>query len=266
MGEPMEIAEPVAARQERPGAASTPGSLAVVDGTAKAIPLRFAATPMIDDDLPWTSRRLRIVFACTGNRFRSPIAAGYLRRLLAGVPVEIDSCGIGKAAAAGRPALPEALSVASSSAVRLGDHRSRWIRDVPLADADLVVGFEHSHVAAAVFEGGAAPERTFLFTEIVELLRFVDPVHAAEPRRRVRALVEAAHRQRRAEDRFPEVVDPLGRRRQDYEKTAVEIWSLTFELVQGLFASEPVPASALPRPQLRRSFRPRRLGRWTRMR
>jgi low molecular weight protein-tyrosine phosphatase len=212
---------------------------------------------MLENDLQAARRSFRIVFVCTANRFRSPLAAGYLRRLLAGVPVEIGSCGMAKVSRNGLPPLPETLSLASSSAVRLADHRTRWLGDASLAEADLVVGFERNHVAAAVLEGGAPREKTFLFTELVDLLHGVPPVDVVDPQKRIRALVAAADRLRLDDGRIPEVTDPFGRSRETYERVAVEIWSLTRGLVEALFDEPPVSFRALPRPHWRRSLRPR---------
>jgi len=210
------------------------------------------------------SRHLRIVFVCTANRFRSPLAAGFLRRLLAGVPVEIGSCGTARSSRNGLPPLPEALALASSSAVRLADHRTRWVADASLGDADLILGFERGHVAAAVLDGGAERGKTFLLTELVDLLAVVPPVDLANPQARIRALVEAADQVRIDDGPGGEVTDPFGRSRETYERVAVEIWSLTRALVEELFDEPPVSFRALPQPHWRRSFRLR--PRWRRRR
>jgi protein-tyrosine phosphatase len=225
-----------------------------------APPLRgpAAADPaMTEPKLPWAPQSLRIVFVCTGNRFRSPLAAAYLKRLLSGLPVEISSCGTAEPARAGVGPLPETMAVARASAVRLADHRTRWVGDVALGDADLVLGFERSHVAAAVLEGGALLPRTFLATELVALLRNAPPVESADPRKRIRTLVEAADRARPRDAYSPEIKDPLGRSRETYERVAIEIWTLTLDLVEAMFTEPPVSFAALPRPRLRHSLRPR---------
>lgn len=211
---------------------------------------------MTSDALPRPLGSLRIVFVCTANRFRSPLAAGFLERLLAGVPVEVSSCGTARAARAGRDPLPEAVAAAASSLVKIGDHRTRWISDVRLAEADLVIGFERTHLAAAVLEAGARRSNTFLFAELVELLRATEPIDHVDPRSQVRALVVAANDARRDDADFPEVRDPFGHSREVYERTAIEIWSLTRELVHAISVPPPVPLRALPRPRIRRSLRP----------
>jgi protein-tyrosine phosphatase len=204
--------------------------------------------------------RLRIVFVCTGNRFRSPLAAAYLRRLLAGEGFEISSCGTGGATQARRGVLPEAQEVAATSAIDLSSHRTRWIGEADLHEADLVLGFERSHVAAAVLEAGAPRSKTFMVTELVHLLARNGLSQADDHATYVRELVAAADEARAgAGPPNTEVPDPYGRSRQTYERTALEVWRLAIELVSLLFRTPPIPSSALPRPRLRRRlFRLRR--------
>jgi protein-tyrosine phosphatase len=202
------------------------------------------------------SKRPRIVFVCTGNRFRSPLAAAYLRRLLVGVNVEITTCGTAGVARRNLPPLPEALDVAASSTIAIADHRTRWIRDAELADADLVIGFERSHVAAAVLEGGADRSKTFVLGELVELLRALessDPQigQVSLPQLVARA---AALRQSPTAAGVHELADPFGGSRRTYERSARDLWRLTIELASLLFPAA-LPPSALPRPRLRRSLR-----------
>jgi protein-tyrosine phosphatase len=202
------------------------------------------------------SKRPRIVFVCTGNRFRSPLAAAYLRRLLVGVNVEITTCGTAGVARRNLPPLPEALDVAASSTIAIADHRTRWIRDAELADADLVIGFERSHVAAAVLEGGADRSKTFVLGELVELLRAFE---SSEPPNGQVGLPElvaraAALRQSPTAAGVHELADPFGGSRRTYERSARDLWTLTIELASLLFPTA-LPSSALPRPRLRRSLR-----------
>jgi protein-tyrosine phosphatase len=214
---------------------------------------------MTPANAPRPPGRLRIVFVCTGNRFRSPLAAAYLRRLLAGTGYEISSCGTAGATQARRGVLPEAQEVAATSAIDLSSHRTRWIGEAGLHDVDLVLGFERSHVAAAVLEAGAPRSKAFLVTELVHLLASDGLSQADDPATYVRELVAAADKARAgAGPPNIEVPDPYGRSRKTYERTALEVWRLVIELVALLFRTPPIPPSALPRPRLpRRIARPR---------
>jgi protein-tyrosine phosphatase len=214
---------------------------------------------MTPANAPRSPGRLRIVFVCTGNRFRSPLAAAYLRRLLAGTGFDISSCGTAGAARAGRGVLTEAQEVAASSAIDLSSHRTRWIGAADLHDADLVLGFERAHVATAVLEAGAPRSKTFMITELLELLARNGMSEAKDPATCVRELVAAADQARAgAGPPIIEVPDPFGGSRRVFERTALEVWRLVVELVSLLFRTPPIPLSALPRPRLERRLpRPR---------
>lgn len=174
-----------------------------------------------------------VVFICTGNRFRSAIGEGILRRLTEGLPVRTTSAGTLDLGPVG--VLPEALELAPELDLDLGEHRARCVRDVDLSEADLVLGFEYHHLAAAVTEGGARRERTFTVPELVTLLEQDgaaadggDPVTGA--RRAVRRADEA-----RPDGRRPEIADPLGASAEIFHSTALEVRALTERLAELLF-------------------------------
>ena len=88
-----------------------------------------------------------ILFVCTGNLCRSPMAAGLLRQRLAQEGLadryRVDSAGVW--AVAGRPASENAVIVMAERGIDISDHRSRPITayDVHEADLILVMGREH---------------------------------------------------------------------------------------------------------------------------
>ena len=73
----------------------------------------------------------------------------------------------------GAPALPDAVEASKRLAVDLSRYRARVLRHGSLANADLVLGFEPSHLVLAVVEGEAPPGRAFLLAELVRLLEGV---------------------------------------------------------------------------------------------
>ncbi|MFQ5746866.1 MAG: low molecular weight phosphotyrosine protein phosphatase [Gemmatimonadota bacterium] len=91
----------------------------------------------------------RILFVCTGNTCRSPLAEGLARAAAArlGREVEIRSAGI--LAMNGAPASRWAEVVADERGVDLSAHRSRPLDGDLLSWADLVVGMAASHLEAA---------------------------------------------------------------------------------------------------------------------
>src|SRR5436190_16149246 len=108
-----------------------------------------------------------VAFVCTGNRFRSPLAAAAFASQVA-VPVTTVSAGL--LGLGPVPALPEAVELARSFGLDLASHRARDLSVVDLEPFDLVLGFERSHVQAAVVDASALIERTFTLPELVLLL------------------------------------------------------------------------------------------------
>jgi protein-tyrosine-phosphatase len=115
----------------------------------------------------WPSACFRVAFVCTGNRFRSAMAEAAFRAAAGDLPVEVVSYGTLDVGLVG--ALPQALRAAEAYGLELSGHVARPLATADLADS-LVVGFERQHAAAAIELARAAPERTFLLQELVDLL------------------------------------------------------------------------------------------------
>ncbi len=183
-----------------------------------------------------TVSELRIAFVCTGNRFRSPIAAALLVRETRNLPVRIASLGtldLGR-----ERALPEAVAIADSMGLDIVGHRARSLGRVDLDGFHLVLGFERKHVMASVVEADALIEHTFTLPELVELLaQLPDTPQASEPVQRAVARIHQAHANRPPDfrDSFPEVADPLGMTVPAQRETAREIEVLVGELSALLF-------------------------------
>jgi protein-tyrosine phosphatase len=185
----------------------------------------------------------RILFVCTGNRCRSPVAEEQLRRLAQGLPVEVGSVGLLDLGSA--PALPEVLEVGRGMGLDLSRHRSRHLMGIDLSEMDLVVGLERSHVAAAVVEANVPYEKVFTFKEIVRLLRGVEPPDASAPEERARMAVKLAHEQRNAGPAFTpgeDIEDPFGGTRAAYTEMATTVARLARDLLSGLFGQVPARA------------------------
>ena len=174
------------------------------------------------------SNVFQVVFLCTGNRARSPLAAELLKLRVRRFRVSVSSAGT--LDLEGRPALAEAVAVGKPLGADLSGHRSSSLRRGELRAADLIVGFEPSHVAAAVSEGGAEISRAFMILELPELL-----VDIRSPRRGpsgiddARQIVEEMHRRRvsgtgAAAQSLP---DPYGKPRYAFVEMARVIDALT---------------------------------------
>lgn len=175
---------------------------------------------------------LQVLFVCTGNRARSPIAAALLKRYADESVISVSSAGtleLGRLAG-----LPLAVEAAAELDVDLRAHTTRSLVETDLSSADLVIGFEPSHVAAAVARG-AAPERSFMLPELVSLLHPGDA--AVDPVTRARAAIAEAHARRSAYAVFPapSIADPLGKPAAVMRSTAREIDRQVSQLARLLF-------------------------------
>lgn len=101
-------------------------------------------------------RASRLLFVCSGNTCRSPMAAAIARAAAeaSGYDVEIRSAGLW--ASVGSPASGPALLVAAAHGLDLGAHRAAQLTPEDLEWAELVLGMTHHHVDAV---RGEVPER-----------------------------------------------------------------------------------------------------------
>jgi protein-tyrosine-phosphatase len=172
---------------------------------------------------------VRIVFVCTGNRARSVLAAALLRRETTGLPLHVESRGTLDLGESGP--LPNAVAAGRRLGLDLSAHTARPLARGELAGADLVLGFEPSHVAAAVVDGGAARGRAFTLPELLELALPPGPI--AQVGERVAILAAGAHARRRGSPfSAPTIHDPLGGTPDVFHRTAVEIEGLVTRLAQ----------------------------------
>jgi protein-tyrosine phosphatase len=180
-----------------------------------------------------TAATFDVTFICTGNRFRSPLAAGLLAAQADEGPVRASSLGLLDLGSVG--ALEEAIEAARSFGVDLSDHRTRCLEEVDLEPFDLIVGFEWTHVQSAIVDGHAAIQRTFTLPELVGLLRDIpDSGAGLEPRERVQ--LAHAHRPPGFRTRPPEIPDPLGKPPAVQRRIAEEVRELVAELSRLLFS------------------------------
>jgi protein-tyrosine phosphatase len=175
-----------------------------------------------------------IVFVCTGNRARSPLAEALCARYAAGLDVGVRSAGT--LGLRGLPPLEEAIKAGRTLGVDIASHRSVPLAEAGLGDADLVLGFEPFHARAAI-EAGAPRERVFLLGELVALI--APEEHDDDVVARARETVAHAHARRALVPTSvtATIADPLGKPARVMEATAKEIDDLVRRLSLALFSS-----------------------------
>lgn len=174
------------------------------------------------------------MFVCTGNRARSALGEAFYRRYAIGYNTRARS--FGTLDVAGAPALEHAVAAGRTLGVDLTPHTAATLAREALAEADLVLGFERHHVAAAVIDGAAAPRRTFLLREFVELIGSRPAVDGSVQGARAEVAAADQRRAKQPGDASRHLIrDPAGAPLGVMVATATEIDDLVQRLVRGIF-------------------------------
>src|SRR5665213_2260683 len=110
-----------------------------------------------------------ILFVCTGNICRSPMAEGLFRHATQGrADCRVMSAGVG--AMEGQPPSAHAVRALKELGVDISQLRSRMLSQDLVEQADYIFGMTHSHVDSITLLFPQAAEKTFLLREFDETL------------------------------------------------------------------------------------------------
>src|SRR5512140_3736796 len=111
-----------------------------------------------------------ILFVCTGNLFRSPIAAAAFHDQLMqdGRDEEWVVKSAGTWAIPGQEPPPEALDFALANGLLIDEHKTQALTADLLAEADLVLVMEESHRDSIKAEFPFARKKIYLLSQVVD--------------------------------------------------------------------------------------------------
>jgi protein-tyrosine phosphatase len=184
-------------------------------------------------------RAIHVLFVCTGNVYRSPMAEAFSRKMASdrGLDVVVESRGT----LPGQRLLPEdALDVIGRRGADISGHRSAVLDSAVIDRADLVLGMEREHVRDVVLLSPGAWSRTFTLKE------FVRRAEELGPRLGEETFGDWLERlgQGRTRDALmgwspaDDVADPMGMPPEMLRDTARELFDLVSRVVEFL---RPVP-------------------------
>ncbi|WP_209370421.1 low molecular weight phosphatase family protein [Brevibacterium renqingii] len=181
-----------------------------------------------DQDRP----EFRILVICTGNLFRSPLAAGLLQQGFDEVAPGrflVDSAGT--AGVSAEPVTHEVKSLAAEWGFDLSGFRARRLQSTDIIESDLIIGMERWHRSQAVILEPSALKRSFTLREFARIIRPLPAAVGLTSRRRWTQLVSQAQRSRMPHADRPEcddVVDP----HQDWSRLCE---TMIEQMVPGVF-------------------------------
>lgn len=151
-----------------------------------------------------------VLFLCTGNTCRSPMAQVMLQQMLADQGIgeeEMKVTSAGLYAGNGDTASPQAVQVMKKRGLSLDSHRSRRLTPGMINEADLILGMTEEHKQAVMMLDAAAADKVFSLGE-----------YASKP----------------GEKSWRQVPDPFGQSVEVYEQTAKALEFLLTQVVKKL--------------------------------
>ena len=108
-----------------------------------------------------SEKKKRLIFVCTGNTCRSPMAEGLLRALLGEKP-GWDVASAGVYASLGQPASPHAIAALREKDIDISTHQSQPLTLERIQQADLLITMTQSHRDAVLSIAPESRQKVFL--------------------------------------------------------------------------------------------------------
>jgi len=124
-----------------------------------------------------------ILFVCTANRYRSPIAEAFFRRQLGehSIDGEWDVLSAGTWTEDGLPPVPAAIKDVERYGLDIRSHRSRVVTRELIEQSSLTLAMEHGQKEALQQEFPDQRERIFLLSEVSRGIPYDIPDPVEDP-------------------------------------------------------------------------------------
>lgn len=176
-----------------------------------------------------------ILFVCTGNICRSPMALGIARSIASERHLSI-SFGSAGLLPGGNPATEEGVRAMAEQGIDISSHISTTLDDALSRGPDLVIAMANKHLREAVSRDPSLWPRTFTLKEFVRRAKAMGPREGS-----VEDYVSAMGRGRSPSEMASvlpsddDIEDPIGGPISEYRRCANKIRSLVEEMIEHLY-------------------------------
>jgi glycine hydroxymethyltransferase len=105
-----------------------------------------------------------VLFVCTGNVCRSPMAEGLFRRMIAGRP-DLKAASAGVSTYPGQSPSPHAIEVLAKMGIDISGIRSKPLTERLVQEATWIIAMTRSHLDSIFYQYPEAAEKTYLLRE-----------------------------------------------------------------------------------------------------
>lgn len=95
----------------------------------------------------------KVLFVCTGNTCRSPMAQGLCNKIAKNLNLDIEAYSAGVATISGLPVSENAKAVCREYGVDISNNRTKYVDDIDLSSFDKIYVMSKSHKDALAFRG-----------------------------------------------------------------------------------------------------------------